>query len=370
MQILKSLGDGIGTAAGVAWPTFGIIFGTLGLSTGAATAIALSSISIGLFLLVFLPITYWSYKSYLKENKKLRHVLQEQRDQAHEHMLHYLISILRKCLLKNKIKHVSDLDQSTLIQHLQDEINADIGTNNYMPQIKECLNHLLNDTQNTVLSTLIEALTHSKNNDIDNMPVIIPEHKKKIMGKIKDIFMKCNQFTPKITDFSEQIKMGIIGFSAAFGSIAGCAAGTIGLLTAIGVFAGLATVPVLGWSILGVATIFGLAVAAICVQSAHKKSKKIQLFNYYEQINTELNLSAIQNNNRTDATIEAKKELSKDLRNYLGAAVQDVAHEKKFISNPNRQSNQYQPLWNNLNPSNATPIIPLAKVHKRHNSAM
>lgn len=352
MQILKSLGDGIGTAAGVAWPTFGIIFGTLGLSSGAATAIALSSISIGLFLLVFLPITYWSYKSYLKENKKLRSALQKQIDQAHEHMLHYLIAILRKCLLKNHVKHISDIDQDTVIEQIKSEIKQDIDKNNYMPQIKEYLTYLLEN--NSVLPALITTLMNCENN-IDNKSVINPEQKDALLIEIKNIFKNCNQFTPKITDFSEQIKMGIIGFSAAFGSIAGCSAGTIGLLTAVGVFAGLATVPVLGWAILGVATIFGLAVAAVCVHSAHEKSKKIQRVKYYERINTELSSSVMWNNNSTDAKIEAKKELTENLRDYL---MSNPSHHK--VMGTKKAPDPIQPNYANNHPLWGTPSSPHA----------
>ena len=126
--------------------------------------------------------------------------------------------------------------------------------------------------------------------------------------------------------------MGMIGFAAAFGSIAGCSAGVLGLLGSAGIFSGLAVTPVVGWATLGIAFIFGLTVAAICVCSALKKNNKIQLVVEYKNLNDKLKSAVLLKNITVDLAIETqKKHQIKISSNDLMGIIRD----KKIIKESN-----------------------------------
>ncbi|HLB42385.1 MAG TPA: hypothetical protein VJN02_05980 [Gammaproteobacteria bacterium] len=301
MQILKSLGDGIGTAAGVAWSIFGIVFGTLGLTIGTSMiAIILGCISVGLFLLVCLPITYWSYKNHLKENNEVQRTLQEQEDKLCELLFNYLLAISKKILIRNKYINVT-----TLVENIKNKIQVDIIKHQYISSIAQSLNDLLDNREgNSFLFTLIDTLLNDNENNI------VKEH---LQEDMRTICKKYNNFIHTTSNASAQIKMGMINFLAAFGSVAGCAAGTLGLLGSMGVFTSFAAVPILGWSILGVAVIFGLAVAGICIHSSYEKNKKSQLIDHYKQVNSELTTSVTRNNIKT--SVKRKANISSNYSN-------------------------------------------------------
>lgn len=94
MQFLKSLGDGVGTAAGVAWPIFGVTLGSLGLAIGGISAIILGAISIAVFLLVAIPVTCWSYQNYLKEKNELLTKLQEKKQRMRQSLRTHLLKTM------------------------------------------------------------------------------------------------------------------------------------------------------------------------------------------------------------------------------------------------------------------------------------
>lgn len=67
MSLLKSGFAGIGTASGVAWPFFGLIVSIFVLTTGGGFALALGAVSAVLFVLVSIPVFYWTYQHFKKK---------------------------------------------------------------------------------------------------------------------------------------------------------------------------------------------------------------------------------------------------------------------------------------------------------------
>ena len=77
-------------------------------------------------------------------------------------------------------------------------------------------------------------------------------------------------------------------FVGTFGSIAGCSAGFSGLLTGIGLFSSFAAVPLLGWGIIGVATVCGLFTAINSATAAGEAFKMTQLNLLYKRMHKQL----------------------------------------------------------------------------------
>ena len=271
MQILKSLGDGVGTAAGVAWPTFGIVSGALGLTVGGTAAVVLGAVSIGLFLLVTIPISYWAHKNHLEQNLKTLQTIDDAEEKISALILNYFSLIVRENLAKNK-QHEIDL------RFLSEMIRSDIKDNHkrFSPAIIKTM-HFLLEGENIFLSELIKSK--------------IQKHEIKI-------HFKKNYYASRVMhpNYLALIKSGVMGFSAAFGTIAGCSAGTLGLLVGLGVFAGLTSFPFIGWSVLAAALIFGFVIAKVCMEAEHQKNSKAEtLSDYSATIHDLENINIIRN---------------------------------------------------------------------------
>lgn len=271
MYILKSIGDGIGTAAGVAWPTFGILSSIVGLALGGLGAIWLGAFTMGLFLLVGLPVAYWSYQNYRKEKNSLAIKLNEQKNKTTTLFRNYFSCILKQYLFKQNIRKISYANIQSIIDYLDKKIKKDfnhasqstkqalsLAKSQWVKKLKifqqECLANGSFDS--TVLYTAIEMLT-----------------------------VESNSYPLKPYAFSEKCKLAMVGFTSAFGSIAGCAAGVMGLLVGVGVFTGVASVPVVGWIALGLAVGFGVMVAAAWINAACQSHEISQRIDHHTQIN-------------------------------------------------------------------------------------
>ncbi|OGT36256.1 MAG: hypothetical protein A3F11_06865 [Gammaproteobacteria bacterium RIFCSPHIGHO2_12_FULL_37_14] len=337
MQILKSIGEGIGTGAGVAWPTFGILFGTLGLTMGASTVIILGLISAGLFLLVALSITYWSYQNHLEESKELQCTIQKLEDKQHALIFDYLLAMLKECLFNNRKKNINNTNIFVLVKDIKNKISNDISKGKYSPKTVQTLRCLLDNKQsNNILYRFVSILNHNENNVASDYNLVINFNrgeKKRLQQDIKDVCTNNNNnFFYRPLPYSTHIKMGMIGFAAAFGSIAGCSAGVLGLLGSAGIFSGLAVTPVVGWATLGIAFIFGLTVAAICVCSALKKNNKIQLVVEYKNLNDKLKSAVLLKNITVDLAIETQK---KHQRKISSNDLMGIIRDKKIIKESN-----------------------------------
>lgn len=333
MQLLKSLGEGIGTAAGVAWPLFGIMFGVLGTTIGGPTAIVLGTILSGLFLLVAIPITYWSYNSYLEEKNKLQRQLDEQENVFCENIIHYLLSLTREHWFANKRNELNHLPPYLSVQEIKLWIVEDIKNRRMHcdHQLFLFLHNLLEDNKSEhFLHDYVRFLNSELDVTNDYCPVTSFESTKiaHLTQKLKQI-LPLNEFKSDNNPYTSlnYIRHGAVAFLAAFGSVAGCSAGLIGLLSCVGVFAGLSAVPILGWALLSTAIMFGLAVAAVSVCTVAANRLKRTLVEHYTKINHELKANTDYRNYKVDIEKELEKKYSSQQQS---TNVIDLKHWQEF----------------------------------------
>lgn len=333
MQILKSLSDGIGTAGGVAWTSFGLAFGALGLNMGTSTlAIVLGSISTGLFLLIGLPVTYWSYTNFLKENHELQHAIEEQEKQIVDCVIEYLLAIKKECSIKNSQNYCGDYDKSVLIEDMRHRLLKNISKQTLPSSATSILHQLLDDDHsNCFLRKIIEINTVDKS-----------ELKKKIISA----YRKSNFFRFEELSVFAKLKTGFIAFCAAFGSLAGCSTGSLGLLTALGIFPGFAAVPIIGWAILGIAGLFGLVVAGISINNSIQRNTEKQLLVQNEAVHHDLKNLVILKNLTISTELKAQKK-------YQIRVKQDLM-DKPMVNTALKRSHscdgdlyRYHLLWSN-----------------------
>ncbi|SQG90731.1 Uncharacterised protein [Legionella pneumophila subsp. pascullei] len=275
MQILKSLSEGMGTAGGVAWTTFGLVFGSFGLTVGnSALTISLGVISACLFLLVAIPVTYWSYCNSHKENDELRHAIEEHENQIVYYLTEYLLATKQECLLKNPQKYRNDYDKSVRVEELKNRLFKNISKPPVSTSAALFLHRLYGDNQNnSILGKLMDTNTMDKS-------VL----KKELLAVYRDSVIFQFEELPLFA----KLKTGFIAFCAGFGSLAGCSSGSLGLLTALGIFPGFAAVPLVGWTIIGIACVFGLLLSGMSINTSIHRSKEKQLFVQSETIHHDL----------------------------------------------------------------------------------
>lgn len=288
MKFLKSLGDGIGTAAGVAWPTFGIVYGSLGLTHGVTTkAIALASLAGFLFIAILLPVSIWSYKNNQLEKIELQRSASEESEKIVEALLDYLyLTFLR-------LRHFANIDEltsiSSLMQYLKMTVYADLNKNNVSVNSRVMLNNILNQDDfifNFIRRVNIKILQNKTpvqkfENCVSNGRY--NSFKQDVINIVKQSY-DVNENRPSTTKY---LKHGIFSFFSAFGSIAGCSAGVFGLLTSLGIFAGFSAIPVAGWSLLFSAIVFGIVVAGITIYMANDKCKYKSMHRHYKELHDE-----------------------------------------------------------------------------------
>jgi len=250
MSLLKSLFSGIGTGAGMAWPLFGIVFAILGAAIGGPVSLALGLTSIALFFAVTIPVFYLLHK----EQQRLQ-------------------SNIQLKLSHNQLKLAHDING-----YLQQIYNQYLNEHSKL-NVKEYLNTIIADdlreitqyNKNSPLHLLLKNLKHH----VHKMSVDAkPEEFSRIA---KDV---ATQLPKPPAPLSLTLTSGFFGFVGTFGSIAGCSAGTAGMLAGLGLFTTFAAFPLVGWSILSVAALFGLIVAHHSAQSAdehYQKNELIQL---------------------------------------------------------------------------------------------
>ncbi len=289
MHFIKSIGDGIGTAAGVAWPIFGIVSGTLSLTSAGLATIWLGALTCVLFLIVAVPVTIWSYHQFKQERRKQKCNLRNQRRLFDNHLLDYLFNTINETLLEQQESIARD--QSTFLAAVKRKIRNEINHSCYYfsPANWKIVRQLITSpTGNNLLEKIIA--TTEKNPPSDFALNLYSEAKQQL-APILTAFYKAHHICIPEANFKlhlgRYVKTGIMSFCAAFGSLAGCGAGALGMLTGVGVFAGLAPVPIVGWMILGLAITFGLTIAAVSIYYAYKKDKKAQAIHRIEESNND-----------------------------------------------------------------------------------
>lgn len=324
MQLFKSFGDGIGTAAGVAWPIFGIIFWSLGIAVGGISAIIIGSVATILFLIIATSITYWSYKEYLQEKTRFQDKMKDQDNKILQLVYSYLLKTLKESLLLNrKYKNNAFI----LVEVLKEIIQQDIIKSESeikSPHLLCILHRLLDDQQN---NNILHNLTNIYNNnelivnDVDrtlNTNLNNNNHLKKLKNNICDLCTQSKDFLffsdPPIKTL---IKAGCIGFAAAFGSVAGCISGMIGLAGGLGIFAGLTVFPIVGWATLFIAIIFGLIVSGINMHNLTIKTYREQLIHYNTHALSDLETITRVKHNQLRQKLKLHNKNRKNLNLYL-----------------------------------------------------
>lgn len=254
LSLFKSTINGIGSGAGVAWPLFGLLFALIGGSVGGIISLTLGGLAVSLFLLVCLPIIYFSHKQALKDEQRLTEQIQKNENKLLSDIDEYIKSIQRCYLYRGKNNNFASYYIHTL--------NRDLNQAGRMKKdvLYSCLN-------------IINA-EYAKYSSISNTHIL-----KCIMAQIP----------PSRPSRKEMWTAAFFAFAGTFGSLAGCSAGFLGLLTGVGIFSSLTAYPILGWSILGVAIIVGLCAASFAHSSVQEQAQK-QLNNQtLKQMHKQLN---------------------------------------------------------------------------------
>lgn len=239
MALLKPALDGIGSASGVAWPIFGIVSSALSFSTSSTASFILGSLCSTLFLLVSLPIIYFSFQ----KAKQQQLTLNKKQENFETILLSNLVELfatvkqsetlsLESNFSKFLKKKRQELQQSsTEEKKLFDKfIKLLIILNS--PSIYNSFNHSNPQTFNSFL------------NVSTNQFLIDELNKKRHFATGKD-----------------KMYASFLGFVGAFGTIAGGSAGISGLLTGLGLITGFSAAPWAGFIIIITATIVATYIA-------------------------------------------------------------------------------------------------------------
>ncbi len=328
MQLLKSVTDAVGTASGVAWPIFGTISGSLSLSVGGIAAIALGSVSCGIFILIALPWAIWSYTKYLAEQKELEQKLYEEKKLFQQQLLKYLLAVLANYQKVNSrnIKNINAAVDAIIFQIKEYQTYTKMSSKLYA-----LLSEIQNNRQELKKLVITMDKENKEINDVfisrRNEPYLNRDErhykneikrKQKLKLEAANIHVKnlinhsLHSLKSSSVPVSSCVIAGITTFFAGFGTVLGCSAGVSGLLTAMGIFAGLSAVPVVGWGALGLAILFGTVIAAAAAYHTYQKIKLNQAISSYQQVNSDLLIQNIRLEER--AKIEIKKGSSKGMK--------------------------------------------------------
>ncbi|CDZ76543.1 hypothetical protein BN59_00817 [Legionella massiliensis] len=256
MSILKSTFSSIGSAAGVAWPIFGIVSASLGLA--GPMVVALGTGCGLLFVLVSIPVFYILYRNALEERNKIDEKLS------------------RNLLLFLENSHAAYL-------------------NNYRANRTASPGHFLcslllaqaDNEQNAIQIKFLEFINKKYPYFLQKYARYDLEQKKEWIGLIiKDFLISTNLDNElDLLDDLEVLKIAALGFIGTFGAVAGCSAGMMGVFVAMGLLAGFGAMPILGFLALAAAVLAGVCTAGISVHIALEKDKKSQLSKDFKKFN-------------------------------------------------------------------------------------
>lgn len=173
-------------------------------------------------------------------------------------------------------------------RHLYEK-NSDTSHSRHTSLLLNAL--LIEHDENNLLTRFVDSQTGT-NSEVNITPTL------------RAITEKTIELIPK-KPFSvfNGLKTAFIGAMATFGSIAGCSAGFMGLLSGLGLISGFTVVPVIGWSVLAVAAALAGTVAIASYQQAadrhllkEVKQERKNLFKDFEQLhhNSRVKLEALE----------------------------------------------------------------------------
>ncbi|MDR3504168.1 MAG: hypothetical protein P4L79_16490 [Legionella sp.] len=226
MAFFKSIINGVGTGAGVAWPLFGIVFSVVGASIGGLLSLTLGGIATTLFLTICAAVFYLSYQQSQEEQQQFQIRLQKNEQKLIEFINEYINTMDKKYQLTDKTIPF----ESYLLLQLNQQF-LDSGKDKQSPLYQSL----------SVIKIMIERQ-------------LLKE--KSILSLIEKELIK-----PSPVPLSKAGTAMFFAFAGTFGSIAGCSAGVSGLLAGLGLFSSFAAFPLLGWGVLAAAASMGFFAA-------------------------------------------------------------------------------------------------------------
>ncbi|HHF0524785.1 TPA: hypothetical protein ACTUT5_003359 [Legionella anisa] len=239
MVYFKSIINGIGTGAGVAWPMFGIVFSVVGASIGGLVSFALGGVAIALFMMISTAIFYLSYQKAQEEEQRSQTLLQKNEQKLMEFVNEYIYNIYKSYQLTAKTIPFKAFLSSQLDQQLS---------------------AIAKDEKKTPLYQSLKLIKILIEQQLLKEKSILPIIEQKIIQQYS-------------VPYSNVIIPIFYAFVGTFGSIAGCSAGISGLLTGLGLFSSFAAFPILGWGILGFAISMGIFAANNAISETQETSK-------------------------------------------------------------------------------------------------
>ncbi|WP_133127402.1 hypothetical protein [Legionella nagasakiensis] len=257
MALIKSSLDGIGTGAGVAWPFFGIFTSSLGIAAGSTLALVTGSIAGLLFCVISGAIFYWSYQHTQNKKTTLQLKLFNHQKKLNTLLSLYLEDGYHDCLYRHG-ETDKPIEKEAIIAYLKTKIAKDLKDSHGQPPTASLFSALLNHEAS---KDLFEQFVLSKRMPSANM-------KKKMDDRIYALTSKLlRQVSIKPIPKTILLRSAFMGAAGAFGAVAGCTAGFVGLLSGLGLITGFSAIPIIGWATLAVA--IGLAILVAVNTASH-----------------------------------------------------------------------------------------------------
>ncbi|KTD22996.1 Uncharacterised protein [Legionella lansingensis] len=276
MSFLKSSFDGIGTGAGVAWPFFGILSSTLGLVAGSTTVLIVGSVAGILFCVVSGATFYLAHENAKAEALANTQKLGRQKDKLNTILYLYLQNIVSDYLLSINDHHVSTEEAILFVRKkLQKDLQASEHKQLLLALFEALSSHRSGKTFEEFMSAKFSCLMNKT-----VLPDVIPIVDSLITKLI------CTEPT-NLLSRKKMLQIMFLSAVGTFGAIAGCMAGFMGLLGGLGLLAGFAAVPLLGWATIVVALAFATIMSVNAIELASNRhelqqaSSQIKSFHRY-----------------------------------------------------------------------------------------
>jgi hypothetical protein len=275
MSIIRSYFDGVGTGAGVAWPSFGIMASVLSVGVGGTLAITLGTICCLIFLAVSIPVFYLSYKKISLEEKQLNN--------------------------KVNLKLMTFIDN-----HYQNYLNTAYQDNQRFPDYLNSWG--LSDPQ-TMQDNLLAHINNSDVGFFSNYHNFSTTEKKKKLAAFIHAHIASIKNIPSPT-FNELASTAFLNFVGVFGSIAGCSAGVMGVISGLGIISGFGAIPLVGAAVLMIAIGLGIYSGIYATQSMIEKNKKTKMYKDFKRFNNQFEINELSNVEKSGADSGARKHLT------------------------------------------------------------
>ncbi|QRN04643.1 hypothetical protein GH742_12610 [Legionella sp. MW5194] len=252
MTLSKSLFASLGTGAGVAWPLFGIVSSALSLAIGGLSVVGFGAACSLLFLIIGLPVFYISYQQEKQQQEQL------------------------------EAKFVK------AIQELVDNLYAAFLLNGHSDYVKFVQGWL---RKRTDFPKRLEPLLLIMLSKMNKSGTKIPDQQM-IRFAAKHYFAAIEMTLPA-PPAKKLAQTAFLSFVGTFGSIAGCSAGMMGVISSLGIMAGFGTVPLLAAVILSTSIICGIYVATHAIASETAGWKKSQVRQLLKSFNRTFSMDII-----------------------------------------------------------------------------